>query len=293
MPIPRFSAFRVCRSAAGRVCRTPGALPRLLSRVAARLPHARRPRPEHPEPAEPAAPPAPRAGYRRIRGRDGLPDLLWLVLAVLLFALLAGQPTFAGPDASGVSATSGTSGTSGPSGTDAATLQTQGSAAPGAPGATGDTAMTAPAPWQGFAKPADKELRTRLTPLQYEVTQKEGTEPAFRNEYWDEKREGIYVDVVSGEPLFLSSDKYDSGTGWPSFTRPVDRDAVTEHVDRTLWMVRTEVRSRIAGSHLGHVFTDGPAPTGLRYCMNSAALRFVPREAMQAEGYGDFLKMLP
>ncbi|MGJ3523065.1 peptide-methionine (R)-S-oxide reductase MsrB [Nitratidesulfovibrio sp. D1] len=266
------------------MCRTPGALPRLLSRVAARLPRARRPRPEHPEPA---APPAPRAGYRRIRGRDGLPDLLWLVLAVLLFALLAGQPTLAGPDASGASGASATSGTV------AATLQTQGSAAPGAPGATGDTAMTAPAPWQGFAKPADKELHARLTPLQYEVTQQEGTEPAFRNEYWDEKREGIYVDVVSGEPLFLSSDKYDSGTGWPSFTRPVDRDAVTEHVDRTLWMVRTEVRSRIAGSHLGHVFTDGPAPTGLRYCMNSAALRFVPREAMQAEGYGDFLKMLP
>ncbi len=288
MPIPRVSALRVCRSAAGRVCRTPGALPRLLSRVAsrvaARLPRARRPRPEHPEPA---APPAPRAGYRRIGGRDGLPDLLWLVLAVLLFALLAGQPTLADPDASGASGTSATSGTV------AATLQTQGSAAPGAPGATGDTAMTAPAPWQGFAKPADEELRARLTPRQYEVTQQEGTEPAFRNEYWDEKRQGIYVDVVSGEPLFLSSDKYDSGTGWPSFTRPVDRDAVTEHVDRTLWMVRTEVRSRIAGSHLGHLFTDGPAPTGLRYCMNSAALRFVPREAMQAEGYGDFLKMLP
>lgn len=138
---------------------------------------------------------------------------------------------------------------------------------------------------QGTARPPH--------PLQYEVTQKEGTERAFHNEYWDEKRPGIYVDVVSGEPLFLSSDKYDSGTGWPSFTRPVAPEAVTEHVDRTLWMVRTEVRSRIAGSHLGHVFPDGPAPTGLRYCMNSAALRFVPREAMQAEGYGEFLKMLP
>jgi methionine-R-sulfoxide reductase len=225
--------------------------------------------------------------------REGLPDLLWLLLAVLLFALLAGQPGVAAqqpPSASGMAAS------------DAAPLPTRPpnvthdvtrDAVQDASGAKGDIPMTTPAPWQRFSKPTDKELRTRLTPLQYEVTQKEGTERAFHNEYWDEKRQGIYVDVVSGEPLFLSSDKYDSGTGWPSFTRPVASDAVTEHVDRTLWMVRTEVRSRIAGSHLGHVFPDGPAPTGLRYCMNSAALRFVPREAMQAEGYGDFLGMLP
>nr|GBO95116.1 peptide methionine sulfoxide reductase MsrB [Nitratidesulfovibrio sp. HK-II] len=205
-----------------------------------------------------------------------------MLLAVLVFALLAGQPSYAG------------AGSTGETGANAPTHQTQGhAAAPAAHDATGDTAMTAPAPWQRFSKPKAEELRARLTPMQYEVTQMEGTEPAFRNEYWDEKRPGIYVDVVSGEPLFLSSDKYDSGTGWPSFTRPVRPDAVTEHMDRTLWMVRTEVRSRIAGSHLGHVFPDGPAPTGLRYCMNSASLRFIPREAMQAEGYGEFLDQLP
>lgn len=262
--------------------RSPGAMPRLLSRVAARLPRVPRHRPGGQEPAGAIA---PTPAQRRIRMRDGLPDLLWLLLAVLLFALLAGQPGMAAqqsPSAYGATAT------------DAAPLPTHSpNVMHDASGIKGETPMTTPAPWQGFSKPADKELRARLTPLQYEVTQKEGTERAFHNEYWDEKRPGIYVDVVSGEPLFLSSDKYDSGTGWPSFTRPVAPEAVTEHVDRTLWMVRTEVRSRIAGSHLGHVFPDGPAPTGLRYCMNSAALRFVPREAMQAEGYGEFLKMLP
>ncbi len=263
---------------------------RLISRVAARLPRAARHRPDQ-KPTDAAAAPATN---RSIRLRDGLPDLLWLMLAVLLFALLAGQPGVAAqqsPDVTPVITPVITP--------DAAPGAPAASAAPAAPGASGasgakgDIPMTTSAPWQRFSKPTDKELRARLTPLQYEVTQKEGTERAFHNEYWDEKRQGIYVDVVSGEPLFLSSDKYDSGTGWPSFTRPVASDAVTEHVDRTLWMVRTEVRSRIAGSHLGHVFPDGPPPTGLRYCMNSAALRFVPREAMQAEGYGDYLKMLP
>lgn len=139
-----------------------------------------------------------------------------------------------------------------------------------------------------FSKPSDADLRQRLTPEQYEVTQREGTEPPFRNEYWDMKRPGIYVDVVSGEPLFSSLDKYDSGTGWPSFTRPLEPDNVVTRTDFKLLFPRKEVRSRSAGSHLGHVFDDGPAPTGLRYCMNSAALRFIPAEELQQAGYGQY-----
>jgi peptide methionine sulfoxide reductase msrA/msrB len=142
-----------------------------------------------------------------------------------------------------------------------------------------------------FVKPSDEELRTTLSPTQYKVTQKEGTEPPFKNEYWDNKKPGLYVDVVSGEPLFSSLDKFDSGTGWPSFTRPLEPDNLTTREDRSLWSARTEVRSKHAGSHLGHVFPDGPAPTGMRYCMNSAALRFVPVERLAAEGYGRYLPL--
>jgi peptide methionine sulfoxide reductase msrA/msrB len=148
-----------------------------------------------------------------------------------------------------------------------------------------------PAERKAYRKSDDQTLRKTLTPLQYEVTQKGGTETAFQNEYWDNKREGIYVDVVSGEPLFSSLDKYDSGTGWPSFTRQLEPGNLVEKEDKGLFMSRTEVRSRYADSHLGHVFPDGPPPTGLRYCMNSSAMRFVPREDLEKQGYGKYTSL--
>ena len=169
---------------------------------------------------------------------------------------------------------------------DGAAAQSQSRAQPSVALAKGDHKVT-----DSYKKPSETELKQKLSPIQFQVTQHEGTERPFQNEYWDNHEDGIYVDVVSGEPLFSSRDKFESGTGWPSFTRPLVAENIKTKTDRQFGMTRTEVRSAHADSHLGHLFDDGPKPTGMRYCMNSASMRFIPVSKLAAEGYGDYVKL--
>ena len=169
---------------------------------------------------------------------------------------------------------------------DGASAQSQSQSQPSVALAKGDHKVT-----DSYKKPSETELKQKLSPIQFQVTQHEGTERPFQNEYWDNHEEGIYVDVVSGEPLFSSRDKFESGTGWPSFTRPLVPENIKTKTDRQFGMTRTEVRSAHADSHLGHLFDDGPKPTGMRYCMNSASMRFIPASKLASEGYGEYAKL--